>query len=84
MTIQECDGGGHGGDWEDPQAEIRSDALEYAVDLMSAGAHSDRSPNLTPEEAGKAAVAMARSFEAYLSGSEFLPMGVDMPDGPMG
>ena len=79
--IQENEGYGDDGEWSDPQQDLRCEALDKAVDLMSSGAESG-SLKMTPAEATSATLDMARSFENYLSGGEFTPTG-SVPEGPM-
>lgn len=80
--VRECGGDGHGGDdWEDPALERRETSLEFAVDVLKA--HAPDAGKLSPEEIAKGAVTVARSFENYLSGGEFMPTEPDQMSGPL-
>lgn len=68
--IEECDSGHGGGEWEDPMLDIRSDSLERAVEILSA--HAPDAGKVSPEDIKAVTLDMARSFEAYLSGGDFM------------
>jgi hypothetical protein len=76
MTIQDCGDG----DWEDPARSLRSDSLERAVEILTA--HAPDAGTLTPEQIAQGTVTVAKSFENYLSGNEFLPVE-PAPDGSL-
>jgi hypothetical protein len=77
--IEECDSG-HGGGWEDPMMSVRSDSLERAVEILSA--HAPEAGRVSPEDIEQVTLNMARSFENYLSGGEFAPVG-PVPEGEL-
>lgn len=76
--VREC---GDGDEWEDPAVERREASLEFAVDILSA--HAADAGKLTPEEIAKGTVTVAKSFENYLSGGEFMPTEPDPVPGPL-
>lgn len=75
MTIQEC---GDGDSWTDPAAHIRTNAMDYAVEILSA--HAPDAGQLTPEQIAQGTITVAQSFEAYLSGGDFLSPGPPVSD----
>jgi hypothetical protein len=80
FVIEEC--GGHGdGNWEDPMLSVRSDSLERAVEILSA--HAPDAGKVTPEQIKQVTLNMARSFESYLSGGEFMPVEPPPADGAL-
>lgn len=74
--IQECDGG----EWEDPALELRKDSLDMAIEILSA--HAPQAGKVSPDQIEQVTLNMARSFESYLSGGEFMPVG-PTPEGPL-
>jgi len=77
--LEECDGG-PGDGWEDPGLAIRSDSLERAVEILAA--HAPDAGKVTPEQIEQVTLNMAKSFENYLSGGEFAPVG-PVPEGEL-
>ena len=67
MTIQEC---GDGDSWIDPAAHVRTNAMDYAVEILTA--HAPDAGSLTPEQIAQGTITVAKSFESYLSGGDFL------------